>query len=252
MQAIFLYTFKEHLRRKSLLVVSLFGLILLAGATVVSALAAQERARMMLDLGLAANELIGLVLAVFTSVNLILKEIESRSIQLILAHPIRRSRYVVGRFLGASSAVVCAMALMGVLHVAALKLYGWHGLRLYALAWSCAAAKTAVMSALSLLLSLALTSGEAAMAFSGFLWVLGHFTGELRYLAEHAAGKVLGGALSALVWIAPNFAYFDARDYWRAASAPSGAWYGWLALYAASYVAAMLALSCRLFARKEF
>ena len=79
-RAVFTYTLKEHLRHKVWLSAALFGLALLAGGLVASALGQEERGRLMLDLGLAANEGLALVSAVFLTVHLILQEIESRAV----------------------------------------------------------------------------------------------------------------------------------------------------------------------------
>ena len=244
-------SFKEILRQKAYLVVLLFGLILLGGALIVSVLAQQERLRMILDLGLAAGELIGLVLAVFTSVNLILRELESRTVQLVLAHPVHRSHYILGRFLGAWAAVACAMALMAALHLGLLALYGWRGTGVYVLAWLCTLGKTAVRAALALLLSLALSSPAAAMAFTLFLWMLGHFTAEMRFLAERSGSFLLKWPLLLAAFTTPDLARFDYRDFWSAAPGPGASWFLWLALYTAAYVSTALALSCQLFSQKE-
>ena len=250
-KAVFDYTFREHVRHKIWLSAALFGLVLLTGGLVVSALAQEERARMMLDLGLAANELIALVSVVFLTVHLILQEIESRAVFLILSHPVKRWHYLLGRFLGTLSAVGLGMAAMGLAHWGLLKLFGWGGGGSYLLAWGCSFGKTAVMGALALLLSLALTSEAAAMAFSVFFWILGHFSAEMRFVAEKSGNALLRTALLAFSRIAPDFAHFNYRDSWHA-GAPSAAWAAAAALYALGYCAACLALAAQVFEQKEF
>ena len=250
-KAISNYTFREHVRQKVWLSAALFGLVLLTGGLVASALAQEERARMMLDLGLAANELIALVLAVFLTVHLILHEIESRAVFLILSHPVKRWHYLLGRFLGTLAAVCLAMGVMGLAHWSVLKLFGWGGDGSYLLAWSCSLAKTAVMSALALLLSLALTSEAAAMAFSVFFWILGHFTAEMGFVAEKSGNALLRTVILAFSRLSPDFARLNYRDVWHAGP-PSPAWIAAAALYALGYCAACLALAAQVFDQKEF
>lgn len=251
LSAVFSYTFKEHVRHKAWLSAALFGLVLLGGALIVSALGADERARLMLDLGLAAIEAIALVSVVFLTVNLILAEIESRAIFLILSHPVRRSDYLLGRFLGTVAAVALGMAGMALMHVLLLRLYGWWEPGRYLAALCCALGKTTVMGALSLLLSLALTSEAAAMSFAVFLWILGHFSSEMRFLADRSGSAFLKTALIAFSHAAPDFAHFNYRDFWHAPAPPSG-WLFWAGAYAFCYAAACLALSVQLFDQKEF
>lgn len=250
-KAVFDYTLREHVRNKVWLGAALFGLVLLTGILVTSALAQDERARMMLDLGLAANEMIALVLMVFLTVHLILSEIESRTVFLILTHPVRRAHYLLGRFLGTLAAVGLGMAAMGLLHWSLLRLTGWGGGGSYALAWACSLGRVAVMGALSLLLSLALTSEAAAMAFSSFFWILGHFAAEIRFLAEKSDSALLRAALTIVSHVAPDFAHFNYRDAWHAGP-PSARWIAAAAAYALAYCAACLALSVQVFEQKEF
>jgi ABC-2 type transport system permease protein len=250
-RAVFGYTLKEHLRHKVWLSSALFGLVLLGGGVVVSALAQDERARMMLDLGLAANEAISLVAIVFLTVHLVLQEIESRAVFLILTHPVRRSHYLLGRFLGTLAAVTIGMAAMGAAHWLMLALFGGVPAGKYLAAWACTFGKTAVMGALSLLLSLALTSEAAAMAFALFLWTLGHFSSEMRFLADRSGSAVLKTAITAFSSAAPDFARFNFRDSWHGA-APGNDWLLWAGAYALCYTAACLALSIQVFEQKEF
>ena len=250
-KAVFDYTFREHVRHKVWLSAALFGLVLLTGALVASALAANERARMMLDLGLAANETIAMVSIVFLTVHLILQEIESRAVFLILTHPVKRWHYLLGRFLGTLAAVGLTMAAMGLAHWGLLKLLGWGQDGSYALAWCCSFGKAAVMGALALLLSLALTSEAAAMAFATFFWILGHFSAEMRFVAEKSGNGPLSAAIVAFSHAAPDFARFNYRDAWHAGT-PGAAWMAATALYVLAYGAACFALAAQVFEQKEF
>lgn len=251
LSAVFTYTLKEHLRRKAWLSAALFGLVLLWGVIIVSTLGADERMRLLLDLGLAAIEAITLVSIVFLTVNLILAEIESRAIFLILSHPVRRADYLLGRFLGTVAAVALGMAAMSLMHALLLSLYGWWEPGRYFAALACMFGKTTVMGALSLLLSLALTSEAAAMAFAVFLWMLGHFSSEMRFLADRSGSAFLKTTLVAFSHAAPDFARFNYRDFWHQ-SAPTADWLIWAAIYTLAYATACLALSVQLFEQQEF
>ena len=249
--AVFSYTLKEHIRHKAWLSSALFGLILLGGGLIVSALGQDERARLILDLGLAAVEAIAMVSVVFLTVHLILQEIESRAIFLILTHPVRRADYLLGRFLGTLAAVALGMAAMSVLHMAMLSLYGWWEPGRYLIALACTLGKVAVMGSLSLFLSLALTSEAAAMSFAGFFWMLGHFSSEMRFLADRSGSALLKTAIVAFSHVAPDFAHFNYRDFWHQPS-PGATWLLWAGVYALAYTSACLALSVQVFEQKEF
>jgi Cu-processing system permease protein len=249
--AVFHYTLKEHLRHKIWMSAALFGLALLAGTMVASALGQEERGRLVLDLGLAAIEGLGLVSAVFLTVHLILQEIESRAVFLILTHPVRRWEYLLGRYAGTVGAVGSSMLGMGAAHWLLMLAFGGAPLGAYAAVLGLALAKMAVMSSLALLLSLALTSEAAAMAFSVFFYILGHFAPELRYLAEKSGSTLVRTAMTAFSHAAPDFTRLTPRELWNG-GLPGADWFALAALYAAAYVTACLALSTQVFEQKEF
>jgi len=107
------------------------------------------------------------------------------------------------------------------------------------------------MGALALLLSLALTSEAAAMAFAVFFWILGHFSSEMRFVADKSGNALLRTAILAFSYAAPDFARFNYRDAWHAGP-PSPGWMAAAALYALGYSVACLALAAQVFEQKEF
>lgn len=245
------YTFQEHWRNRVYLTVILFGAILLGGALVVSSLAVDARLRMLSDLGLAAIEFISLIAVVFVTVNLILQEVESRTIYLLLSHPLPRWQYLLGRYAGTLLAIGVGMLAMAALHAGLLGLFGFTAFKTYAVSLLCAVAKVQVVGAAALFLSLLATSAPTAMTFTLFLWMAGHFSSEMKFLAERSANPLIKVGVSFFYYVAPNFSYFNYRDF-ADAVAPSYAWFGWLAGYTAAYTVVCLALSHVLFAKREF
>jgi ABC-type transport system involved in multi-copper enzyme maturation permease subunit len=243
------YTFQEHWRNRVYLTVLLFGVIVLGASLVISALAVEARTRMLYDLGLAAIEFISLITVVFVSVNLVLQEIESRTIYLLLSHPLPRWQYLTGRYLGTVAAIWTGMLAMGALHAGLLAWMGPLDGGQYALAWFCAAMKIQLVGALALLLSLFASSAPTAMALTLFLWITGHFSSELRFLAERSSLAVKALAHT-LIYVSPNFSYFNFRDF--QAMPPGPDWFLWLASYGLAYTLACLLLSNALFSRREF
>jgi ABC-type transport system involved in multi-copper enzyme maturation permease subunit len=246
------YTVKEHVRNRVFQLVYLFMAVLVAGALVVSALAQDQRLRMMMDAGLAGMELIALIGILFVTVNLVREESESRSIYLLLSRPLERWQYILGRYLGTLSAVGAGIVLMTIVHAISLLFFGWRPDGLYASALLCSFGKIAVMGGLALFLSLATTSTPSATAFTLFLWILGHFSSEVAFLVEksdNAVVQILGWLVGTA---APDFTFFNVRDFMDASTMPGADWYAWLALYAVGYTAATLFLSSWIFSQREF
>jgi ABC-type transport system involved in multi-copper enzyme maturation permease subunit len=249
--AIARYTLKEHIRHRVYLTVVLFGVILLGSGALISTLALEEQVRVMMDVGLGGIEFLALVAVLFVTVNLVLDEIQSRSIYLILSHPIERWEYIVGRFAGTASALAIGVLIMSVLHVGGLYLMDWTWKSSYLLMVVCIIMKISVVGALALLVSLVSTSTASSMTFMGFFWVMGHFSREMAFMAAKSSSPLIKVMSWVFQRVTPDFQYFNYRDFAHAAVAPPAAWFVWLMVYAVSYIAVALFLTSWLFSRKE-
>lgn len=244
------YTFLQQIRNRLYLVVALFACLLLGASVLLGALAADQELRVILDLGLATSEMFGLVAALLGAVTLVLEEMETKTIYLILTRPLPRPFYLIGRFLGLVAAVWATVAAMAALHFLLLYLKGWETDPQVFIALPLTALKIMVMTALSILCSLAFSSAPTATVFSLLFWVLGHFGSELKFMAEKTGGGAVTAAavLRALI---PNLNILNLRDALEVSLAAP-----WpiarVALYAGLYTAACLALASGFFSRKEF
>jgi ABC-type transport system involved in multi-copper enzyme maturation permease subunit len=250
--AIVRYTFAQQLRNRLYLVVVLFGFVITLTSLLFGAVAGDQELPVILDVGLAATELFALVSALFGAVTLILDEVESRSLYLVLARPLSRWKYVVGRYGGLLLAISAATALMGAFHGGLLFLKGWEPECGFFLAFPCILLKAAVITALGLFFSLSSTSAPASTIFTLFFWLLGHFKGEIRFVAEKTGSVLLEGGMKAFLFVVPDLTLLGYRDLLGVPNLWEGAHLGWGALHAALYVAACLFLSSAFFARKEF
>jgi Cu-processing system permease protein len=110
--AIAINTFREAVRDRVLL-----GVLGAAGGVLLFTLALAELAldqqrRVVLDVGLASISLFAVVMAVFLGSSLLYKEIERRTLYVILPKPIRRHEFLLGKYAGitlTASVFVCIM-----------------------------------------------------------------------------------------------------------------------------------------------
>ncbi len=205
---------------------------------------------MIIDLGLAAIEALSLVISVFAAVTLVLEEMETRTLYLILTRPVARYQFVLGRFLGLLAIMTVAFGVMAAGHGALLKLLHISVDRHYVLSLYYSWEKIVVITAVAMVFSLFSTSTLSAVTFTFFLWILGHFSGELRFLAEKASRPLVAWACKTVYYLAPNFEAMNIRDI------PSTALtHGWLWAafgYGFIYTTACLFLTILLFRKKEF
>src|SRR5579862_420448 len=95
-----LNTFREAVRDRVLYNLVFFALLLMAAAVVVGQISIGIEQIVIVNLGLSAISVIGLLIAVFIGVGLVYKEMDKRTLYALLAKPVRRWEFVLGKFGG--------------------------------------------------------------------------------------------------------------------------------------------------------
>lgn len=244
-----------NLRNRVFLVLALFGGILLGAALILGLLGQEQEVRVLLDLGLASIETLSLFTAVFLIANIILEEIDSKTIYLVLTRSVGRAQYLFGRYAGTLASVALAAALMTALHLALLIWKGWsvggEGVQ-YATAVLMSFEKILLITAIGLFFSLSSSSAVVALVFTLFFWLLGHFALEMRFLIDQTRSEPARWLLKAIYAVIPHFQYLNARDLWIAAPGQMAEFLMRGTLYSIGYSAAFFLLALRVFQRKEF
>ncbi len=241
-------TLRELLRRKVQVNLLVFGTLLVVSSYVMSLLTLGYMRRILADFGLSAMELTGTLLAIFLGASVVAGDVEKRVVYPILAKPVSRTQYVVGRWLGLSSAlvmnlVVMSIALAAVLAAEARSLATIDGVFVAAVALM--ALQLVVVGAVAVLFS-CFTSTTLAAIFTTSLAVAGHLTNEMRNLWQ-GEGAWLGKTIWYLVPNLSALSLDEAVVYQRAP--PPATWLA--ALYALLYAAAALALASAVFERRD-
>src|SRR5688500_2840763 len=94
-----LHVFRDSVRDKVLYGIVVFAVLLIATSFLIGQLTAGQDLKIIKDLGLAAMSIFGLFIAIFIGIGLIAREIDRRSIYAILAKPVQRHEFIVGKYL---------------------------------------------------------------------------------------------------------------------------------------------------------
>ena len=94
--------FLEVVRDRILYVVGVFGVIMVMAITLLPEVAAGTEDKIILDTGLAAINILSLFVVVFIGTGLINKEIEKKTVLVLIAKPVSRSEFILGKHLGLS------------------------------------------------------------------------------------------------------------------------------------------------------
>ncbi len=245
-----LNTFRETIRDRILYAILVFALGMIASTLFLGTLTIGQDFKILLDVGLASIELFGVAIAIFVGTSLLHKELDKRTVFIVLTKPVSRWQFLVGKFLGLSATLGILLLLMGSAFMA-LVLWKAGSLPPGILgALGMIGMQLAVLVALSLFFS-TFTSPVLSMLLTFCLYVIGHNSENLHLLSQKA-GPATRMVADALYYALPNLSTFDVKNavVYGAAVAP-GQWL-WAIAYGGLYAAALLATAGAIFERREF
>jgi ABC-type transport system involved in multi-copper enzyme maturation permease subunit len=199
-------TFREAVRDRVLYNLIAFALLLSGAAILVGQISIDIERLVVVNLGLTAVSLFGVVIAIFIGIGLVSKEIEKRTLYTVLSRPVRRWEFIVGKFFGLAATLVVntffmAIGVFGALLYVVHKFSGGDALILIALYFIIL--EFLIVCSLALLFS-SFSSPllSAILAFS--LFVIGSFADDLRGFAGITHGLTRWIATGA-AYLVPNF-----------------------------------------------
>src|SRR5882757_7194392 len=113
-------TFREAVRDRVLYNLIAFVLLLSGAAIFVGQISIDIERLVVVNLGLTAVSLFGVVIAIFIGIGLVSKEIDKRTLYTVLSRPVRRWEFIVGKFFGLAGTLVVNTLFMTVGVFAAL------------------------------------------------------------------------------------------------------------------------------------
>jgi ABC-type transport system involved in multi-copper enzyme maturation permease subunit len=99
-------TFREAVRDRVLYNLIAFALLISAAAILVGEISIDVERLVVINLGLTAVSLFGVVIATFIGIGLVSKEIDKKTLYTVLSRPVRRWEFVVGKFFGLAGTLV--------------------------------------------------------------------------------------------------------------------------------------------------
>ncbi|MFA5645912.1 MAG: ABC transporter permease subunit [Candidatus Ratteibacteria bacterium] len=243
-------TFRESMRNKTLYILLVIALIVIGASKLFSFLTAEEEMKMIKDVSFAAIEFFGALIAIFSALGAVAKEIDRRTIYTLLTKPISRNHFIFGKFIGVALVVLLNFVLISAFFFGLLlfkktipDIEIFKALLLIFL-------ELILMS--SITLALATVSSEAfALIFSFFLYIVGNLTSYGKQMVERADNIIMKGLADMLYTVVPNYANFNIRD-----KIVVGVPVSWLYLlkvgsYGIIYMVVVLCLALYFFQKRE-
>ncbi len=248
--AIATHTFKEAVRDRILVLFVLFAFAMMAASTVLSWLTVGSELKIVTDLGLGALALFGTMIAIFIGITLVHKEVEKKTIYAVLAKPVSRWQFLVGKYCGLMLTLAIVTGLMAVFYLA---LVWWkagefpvHLLAAVLLTYM----ELSIITAVAILFS-SFTTPMLAAVFTVAVYVVGHLTWGLASFVEVAPGAATQYLVSMLYYALPDLETFNVRSR-VVHGLPVGRDYVLDAIgYGLAYSAGMLTIATILFRRRD-
>jgi len=259
-------TFLEGIRNRAVYGITLFALLLLVVSNLVSGMIMQEVGKVMVDLALSTVAFSGLLLVLFVGINLMAKDLDKRTIYMVLSRPISRPQYLFGKFFGMVLLIVTTIVIVSLFAVAAILLTRMQYPDYFArFSWTPIFLSIA-LTTLSLILLSALSFLFASFVSTSFLtlvltilsYLIGHGINDVKALVEapQQVGiqvtpftvKLVQGAY----YLFPNLSLFDIKTQAAHGLSVPLSTIGWTVTYGLGYTAIVMILATLIFSKREF
>jgi ABC-type transport system involved in multi-copper enzyme maturation permease subunit len=204
-------TFREAVRDRVLYNLVFFALLMIGAAILVGQISIGIEESVIVSLGLTAISVIGIFIAVFIGVGLVSKEMDKRTLYALLAKPVQRWQFLLGKFVGLVMTLTVNTAAMTVGLYLALAIVK-HPLTKGD--WYLFAAVYLILLKLALIVALAMlfscfTTPFLAILFTLGLYVAGLFAQELRTMQAVNLSASAMKMFRAISYLLPNFENFN-------------------------------------------
>ena len=197
-------SFRELIRNKILLIILFSASLLIVFSLVLSSLSLGQTSRIIIDFGLAMIEISGLLATVFIWGQIMYREIEWKTIYLILSKPISRYEFILGKFLGFAAIIIlitaAQLSILGI--ILRFSSIGFDPLLI--VSWIFIALKLLIVFAIILFFS-TFSSPLLSVFATIVLYVSAHSTPSMIDLAirSQSTGMIIGSKLFTTIF--PNF-----------------------------------------------
>jgi len=199
--------FKESVRERVLYNLVVFAFLMIAAAILLGSISVGVEEFILVNFGLGAISVFGLLMAIFIGIGLVSKEIERRTIYNILSKPVSRAEFILGKYAGLLLTLLVNTAIMTAGFYLALA-FQRGGLTLNDLSLLVAVyfilLQFAIVVGVAILFSCLSTPVlSAVLTFS--LFVIGNLSNDIRRFGQESQSLWLEKLTSFLYHVLPNF-----------------------------------------------
>ena len=274
-------TFIELARLRVFYVLILFALVLIISSSFIARISFQQELQVTRDIALGAINFFLSMLAIVATAQLLPRDLEDRVIYSVLAKPVRRFEYMVGKFFGVFGLPIISLLVMSVLCLAVIYLREGSAVRetmqqmtqsppeeleraltelhkagvnqdlVFALLLTLT--KAAVLASATLCISSFATSNIFTISAMAMFYLVGHLEAVARdyWLHQHSVGWLIRAFLALVIIFFPDLQAFNLSDQIIAGASLSSLALTKLLGLGAVYIVGYLVIGIAIFAQRE-
>lgn len=244
-------TFKEAMRDRILYTLIIFAFLILGSSWVIPPLASGEEYRIITDVGLASISIFGVLIVVFLGTSLVYKEVEKRTVYMIVCKPIYRYEFLLGKYFGLFTTILLVVIIMTIfLYFMIYILFGGYEKRLLlSIFMSCI--ELAVIASIAIFFS-SFSSPTLSGIFTILIFAIGHMTEDIISFSKQFPSSVAKFLARVFYYVIPNLENFNIKNEIIHNIQIKNLQIELAIIYGAIYIAVTLFLSALIFERRDF
>lgn len=207
---VFLFSLKEAIRARFFLAVFIFSLLSMIAGAILGGVPWGDVDQVILNLGWGAISLMSLLVGVLYTAQVVHRDRDKRILYMILARPVSRFSYVLGKYLAIITLLALASVLMAIVLYVSVSLWGIRSHNVYEFAiptfWIWAKSASLVGYALAFAL---LFSYLPALFYTFSVYVAGSTLGDAIAFVESGNSQELAPILELVYYLMPNYNILD-------------------------------------------
>jgi len=246
--------FREVVRDRILWIIGFYALLLGLAFQIIPQIAGMADQKIILDFGLAAMSVLGLIVAIFVGTGLVNKEIEKRTVLVLIAKPISRTEFITGKHLGLAAVLAALITAMTVIYILLLQLnHIPYPLGSILLAAFYLFLQLCLVTAIAIALGV-FTSSVLATLLSFGVYLMGNLSQDLLAFGRLSKNPALESLTRNLYLILPDLSRLDLKNQavYGFEYLPNPLTLITNASYGLLYTVLVLAIAILIFSRREF
>lgn len=253
--------FREVIRDRILYFLGFYALLLGLAVRILPDVSATAGDKIVMDFGLGLLGILSVLVAIFVGTSLVNKEIEKRTILVLIPKPISRAELIIGKHLGLSAVIAVMLAVMTVIYFVLLAWSKSSATALWANTtipyWPILVSILYLFLELMVIVAVAIafgvfTSSLLATLFSFGIYLMGHFSTDLVKLGEISDNAGISWITENLYKILPDLSRLNFRNDVVYGVIPDGQTLLSSAIYGIVYIMLLQAIAIFILSRRQF